>query len=332
MIHLISQSNSQDLFSKIMNRVNADFNTIFCHKTRFANDEIAVTLDDSVRNKTVAIIAQPRDYEDNYELLMTIDAARRASAKEIIAVVPLLPHSRQERRPDGKRTSISAKLYANMLQAAGLDRLITIDLHTTAIEGFYDIPVDNITPYDSFVRAIQNIKTQVKAPILVSPDLGGMKRVQKFAKECELPMAFLNKERLRANEIEDMTLIGNVDDQDVIIIDDMIDTGGTIAKSLELLYDSGANSVRVMATHGLFSNEGYARLIKEGLIDEIIVTDTLDQKNAHSYGSKTGILKEISIVNEIVNSLNKLDDYYGKPKLSKKEKEMLDDACMPYPK
>lgn len=307
MIYLISQSNSQDLFSKIMNEPDTDFNTIFCHKTRFANDEIAVTLDDSVRNKTVAIIAQPRDYEDTMELLMTIDAARRASAKEIIAVIPFLPHSRQERRPDGQRTTISAKLYANMLQSAGLDRLITVDLHTTAIEGFYNIPVDNITPFQSFVGAIRNLKETLKAPILVSPDMGGMKRVQKFAKECELPVAFLNKERLRPNEIEDMTLIGNVDDQDVIIIDDMIDTGGTILKSLELLYDSGANSVRVMATHGLFSNDGFTKLVDTGNIDEIIVTDTLIQEHARPYGSVMGsIMKEISIASNIVGALNKL--------------------------
>lgn len=133
MIHLISQSNSRELFNDIINVPNNNFKTIFCKKTRFANNEITVQLDDSVRNKVVAIIAQPRDYEDNFELLMTIDAARRASAREIIAVIPTLPHSRQERRPEGERTTISAKLYANMLETAGLDRLITVDLHTDFI-------------------------------------------------------------------------------------------------------------------------------------------------------------------------------------------------------
>ena len=302
MIYLISQSNSQDLFSKIMDQTHVNFNTIFCHKTRFANDEITVELDDSVRNKIVAIIAQPRDYEDNFELLMTIDAARRASAKEIIAVVPFLPHSRQERRPDGKRTTISAKLYANMLQAAGLDRLITVDVHTTAIEGFYDIPVDNIIPFNSQASVINNLKKEVKAPILVSPDAGGMKRVQKFARECELPMAFLNKERLRPNEIEDMTLIGNVDDQDVIIIDDMIDTGGTLLKSFELLYDSGANTIRVMATHGIFSNNGYENLTKDQSINEIIVSDSLEQKNSYQYGVNCGVLDVNQHIKYKINS------------------------------
>ena len=309
MIYLISQSNSQELFSSIMNHPNSstDFNTRFCHKDRFANDEITVTLDDSVRNKVVAIVAQPRDYEDNFELLMTIDAARRASAKEIIAVVPFLPHSRQERRPDGKRTTISAKLYANMLQAAGLDRLITVDLHTTAIEGFYDIPVDNITPFDLQLDVINKLKAKLNNPILVSPDFGGMKRVTKYATAADLPMAFLNKERLRPNEVADMTLIGDVKDKDIIIIDDMIDTGGTILKSLDLLYESGANSVRVLATHGVFSNGGDIKLARDNRINEIITTDTLIQKDYFEFGHDGGKHKVRSIAPNIVKALKKLE-------------------------
>lgn len=305
MIYLISQSNSQDLFSLIMKEEDFEYEQIFCHKTRFANNEISVTLDDSVRNKTIAIVAQPLDYEDNFELFMTIDAARRASAKEIIAIIPSLPHSRQERRPEGKRTSISARLYASMLESAGLDRLITLDLHTTAIEGFYKIPVDNLMSYNSFIWVLMEYKAGLKSPILVSPDLGGMKRVKSYASKLDLPMAFLNKERLRANEVEDMTLIGNVDDQDVIIIDDMIDTGGTILKSLELLYDSGANSVRIMATHGLFSNDGYTKLVNSN-IDEIIITNTLNQIDGVSYGYVGSKLKIVNIAPMIVKALNKL--------------------------
>lgn len=306
MIYLISQSNSRELFGKIMSHSNSNFKTIHCEKIRFANNEIAVNISESVRNKTIVIIAQPVDYEDNFELLMTIDAARRASAKEIIAVVPLLPHSRQERRPTGERTSISAKLYAEMLQSAGLDRLITVDVHTTAIEGFYNIPFDNIEPFDQMVNIINKWKKKLKAPILVSPDFGGMKRVKHFAIECGLPMAFLNKERLRANEVAEMTLIGNVDGQDVIILDDMIDTGNTLLKSLDLLYDEGALSVRVMATHGIFSKGGYEKLADSGLVYEIVVTDTLNQKNAYEIGSDIGIFKEFSIASNIVKALNKL--------------------------
>lgn len=306
MIYLISQSNSQDLFTKILNQTDSNFDTIFCHKTRFANNEISVTLDDSVRNKTVAIIAQPMDYEDNYELLMTIDAARRASAKEIIAVIPSLPHSRQERRPEGKRTSISARLYASMLESAGLDRLITVDLHTTTIEGFYTIPVDNLTPFYDFLGVLQSVVANVSNPILVSPDLGGMKRVKKFASKLDLPMAFLNKERLRANEIKDMTLIGDVSNHNVIIIDDMIDTGGTILKSLELLYGSGANSVRIMATHGIFSNDGHNKLMNADIM-EIIVSNTLNQKNSVDYGFIGSKLKVIDVSPLIVKALGKLN-------------------------
>ena len=308
MIHLISQSNSQELFDRIIELSDNEFERVYCHKTRFANNEISVTIDDSVRNKVVAILAQPIDYEDNFELLMTIDAARRASAKEIIAVIPLLPHSRQERRPEGQRTSISAKLYADMLETAGLDRLITVDLHTTAVEGFYNIPVDNIDPFDSFCFYIKNKMKcgYVKNPILVSPDLGGMKRVMKYAKQLQLPTAFLNKERLKPNEIYDMTLIGNVYDHDVIIIDDIIDTGGTILKSLDLLYSSGANRVIVMATHGLFSNDAYTKLTDDGLITELIVTNTLNQPNGYDINSKIGKLKLVNIAHNISKALKKL--------------------------
>ena len=305
MIYLISQSNSHDLFERIMNEPDTNFEQIHCKKTRFANDEIAVNISESVRNKTIAIIAQPMDYEDNFELLMTIDAARRASAKEIIAVIPSLPHSRQERRPEGERTSISARLYASMLESAGLDRLITVDLHTTAIEGFYTIPVDNLTPFYDFVGVLQNVVANVRNPILVSPDLGGMKRVKKFASKLNLPMAFLNKERLRANEIEDMTLIGDVSDHNVIIIDDMIDTGGTILKSLELLYKSNANSVRIMATHGIFSNDGLDKLINSDIM-EVIVSNTLEQKQGTDWGYVGGKLKVVDVAPLIVGALNKL--------------------------
>lgn len=297
MIHLISQSNSHDLFEKIYD--NSKFSRIECKKVRFANNEIAVNISESVRNKTIAIIAQPVDYEDNFELLMTIDAARRASAKEIIAVIPLLPHSRQERRPEGQRTSISANLYASMLETAGLDRIITVDLHTTAIEGFYHIPVDNITPFNTFTEIINDYIINLDSPILVSPDFGGMKRVKKYANKLGLPMAFLNKERLRPNEIAETTLIGSVENQDVIIIDDLIDTGGTMIKSLELLYESGANSVRIMATHGLFSNNGDIKMINDNRINEIVVTNTLDQKH-------DDMVNVINIAPNIVNALNKL--------------------------
>ena len=136
--------------------------------------------------------------------------------------------------------------------------------------------------------------------------MGGMKRVKEYATKLELPMAFLNKERLKPNEIADMTLIGNVHDQDVILIDDMIDTGGTIAKSIELLYESGAKSVRVVATHGLFSDGGYDRLVDTNGIDEIIVTDTLLQENAYDINSNVGILKQVSIAPSISEILNKL--------------------------
>lgn len=282
MIKIFNQSNSVKFTNQIIGCNKLDtFNNGYVlgksHKTEFANGEITVVLDESVRNETIVIVSQPKNYADTFELFSTIDAARRSSAKEIIAIIPSLPHSRQERRPEGKRMSISARLYADMLETSGLDRLITMDVHTTAIEGFYKIPFDNIDPFDIFVEKIKSLN--LKEPVLVSPDFGGMKRVKKYAKALGYPMAFINKERLKANEIEDMTLIGSVDDADIIMVDDMIDTGGTLLKAIELLYDNGANSLNIFATHGIFSNDGNKKLSEDTNIDNVFISNTLPVEN-----------------------------------------------------
>jgi len=283
MIKIFPQSNSLELTEGIihcdytMSTYGGSGKKMFTlgkiHKTKFANGEISVVLEESVRNQTIVIVSQARSYEDMFELLATIDAAKRSSAKEIVGVIPCLPHSRQERREDNERTTISARLFADMLQVAGLDRLITMDVHTTGIEGFYNIPFDNISSFDKLIQKIG--QCALNKPTIVSPDLGGMKRAKKYANELGCAMAIIDKERKEANKVEKMTLIGSVAGTDVVIVDDMIDTGGTIIKALDLLKENGAKNIYVFATHGIFSNDAIGKFATNHNTPFIYTTNTI---------------------------------------------------------
>lgn len=304
MIKIFPQSNTIRFTNKLINCKPLTFlNEIGyklgkLNKIDFANGELSVKLNESVRNETIVIVSQPINYNQIFELLSTIDAARRSSAKEIIALIPNLPHSRQERRTNGIRTSISARLFADMLQVAGLDRIITMDVHTTAIEGFYKIPFDNIDPFNIFINKIKGLN--LKYPILVSPDFGAMKRIKKYASVLGYNMAFINKERLRPNEVNDMTLIGNVDDQDVILIDDMIDTGETLLKASDLLIEEGANTINIFATHGIFSNNAIEYFNQNNNIDNVFVTNTIP------FVENNFKLNVIDVACEFHNTLDKI--------------------------
>lgn len=300
--NFINQSTSfgktRSLITELNN--NSDFDSpmvadlIESHRTDFANGELAVVLDQSVRNKSVIIVSMASKYDEMFELLSTIDAARRSSAKEIIVVIPSLPHSRQERR-NGSRTSITARLFADMLQVAGLDRLITIDVHTTAIEGFYNIPFDNLDPIHQFCSEIKLMN--LHEPIIVSPDFGGMKRVKKYADLLAYDMTFINKEREKVNEVAEMTLLGDVDGRDVLLLDDMIDTGGTLMKAAALLKERGACKVYAMATHGIFSNDSIKK-ISESDIEKVFVGNTLSNVG--------GNVQQIDINRTIIKRLEEI--------------------------
>lgn len=272
MIKIFPQSNSLDFTNQLV-KCSTAYELGKIHKTKFANGEITVVIEESVRNEAVVIVSQARTYEDMFELLETIDAARRSSAKEIIGIIPCLPHSRQERREEGVRTTISARLLADMLQVAGLDRLITMDVHTTAIEGFYKIPFDNLDPFEVICNKIKSLK--LVNPTIVSPDFGGMKRAKKYASHLGFDTAFISKERLKANEVAEMTLIGSVKDSDVIVVDDMIDTGGTILKAIDLLKKNGARNAYVFAVHGLFSNDAIGKFATDHNTPWVYTTNTL---------------------------------------------------------
>ena len=285
--YFISQSTSENLTFSLINELNNHLHwgdsdvagIVKSHRTDFKNGELTVVLDESVRNKSVIIVSRATKYDEMFELLSTIDAARRSSAKEIIAIVPCLPHSRQERR-NGSRTSISARLFADMLQVAGLDRLITMDVHTTAIEGFYKIPFDNLDPIHQFCGEIKGMN--LHEPILVSPDFGGMKRVKKYADTLAYDMTFINKERQKANEVAAMTLLGDVEGRDVLLLDDMIDTGNTLMKAASLLKEKGAQKVYAMATHGILSGDAIQKMIVSDL-DKVFVGNTLDKVGGRVY-------------------------------------------------
>lgn len=300
MIKIFPQSNSLEFTEKLV-KCSAGYELGKIHKTKFANGEITVVIEESVRNESVVIVSQARSYEDMFELCETIDAARRASAKEIIAIIPYLPHSRQERREDGVRTTISARLFADMLQVAGLDRLITMDVHTTAIEGFFTIPFDNLDPMLVLVDGIKNLSP--KNPKVVSPDLGGMKRAKKYAKALGCEFAIIDKERKEANKVETMTLIGDVKNCDIILVDDMIDTGGTILKAIDTLKDNGANDIYVFAAHGLFSGAAVTKFAACEHNPVICSTNTLPYpEQARNYIG----FHEINIVGEFHKALKKV--------------------------
>ena len=242
------------------------------HIEKFSDGELFVKFNESIRGQIIFLITKINmPYENFFELLMTIDAARRSSAKEVILVIPYLPHSRQERR-DGQRTAISSRMVADMIQLMGADRLITLDLHTNAIEGFYKIPVDPLSSLRLFLKHIQQSKIQNLC--LCSPDFGGIKRIKQFKKNLEAEMVVINKERLKANTVASMEIIGDVKGKNVIIIDDLVDTAGTLCKAADLLMEHGALSVKAYCTHGVLSGAALDNL-SQSKIDKLIISDTV---------------------------------------------------------
>ena len=300
MTKIFPQSNSLDFTEKLV-KCNNGYELGKIHKTKFANGEITVVIEESVRNESIVIVSQPRNYEDIFELCETIDAARRASAKEIIGIIPYLPHSRQERREEGVRTTISARLFADMLQVAGLNRLITMDVHTTEIEGFYTIPFDNLDPSDVLIEKIKSLN--LTNPVIVSPDLGGMKRAKKYAKALGYGLAIIDKERKKANEVDTMTLIGDVKNSDVILVDDMIDTGGTILKAIDVLKENGANNSYVFAAHGLFSGSATTKFAACKHDPKVYTTNTLSFPEDKI---KYTTFEEVNVVGEFYKAIKKV--------------------------
>ncbi len=238
----------------------------------FADGEFEVGFEESVRGSHVYLVQSTFPNSDNLmELLLMIDAAKRASAKSIAAVIPYFGWARQDRK-DKPRVSIAAKLVANLLSAAGIDCLITMDLHADQIQGFFDVPVNHLYASSVFVPYIE----QLRLPDLViaSPDIGGAKRANSYAKYFDVPLVLCHKQRAKANVVAKMTIIGDVKDKNVILIDDMIDTAGTICTAAQLMKDAGALTVRAVASHPIMSEPASERIMKSCL-DEVILTNSI---------------------------------------------------------
>src|SRR6056297_951623 len=248
---------------------------------RFNDQEVFVEVYENVRGEDMFIIQSTSNpANDNLmELLIMSDALRRSSAKRITAVIPYFGYARQDRRSKA-RTPISAKLVANMLVGAGIERILTMDLHATQIQGFFDIPVDNL--YAAPVFAL-DIKSQFKDTIddvmIVSPDVGGVARARELAKRIEAPLAIVDKRRERAGEVSEMTVIGDVTDRICVIVDDMCDTAGTMVKAAEILLESGAREVHAYTTHGVMSGPAVERITNSKL-KSMVITDTIQPTEA----------------------------------------------------
>ncbi len=241
---------------------------------RFADMEIFVEIHENVRGSDVYIV-QSTSFPANdhlMELLIITDALRRASARRITAVIPYFGYARQDRKA-GSRSPISAKLVANLITHAGVDRVMTLDLHAAQIQGFFDIPTDNLFASPVMVRDIRE-RFDLTNLMVVSPDVGGVVRARGLAKRINTPLAIIDKRRPRANVSEVLNVVGDVEGRDCILADDMIDTGSSVVKAADLLYEAGASDVIIAATHGIFSEPAADRL-KNSRVREVIITNTL---------------------------------------------------------
>ena len=244
--------------------------------TRFADNEIWVEIKENIRGEDVFIVQSTSNpANDNLmELLILVDACKRASAGRITAVMPYYGYARQDRKPAG-RSPITAKLVANMIEAAGVDRVLTMDLHAGQIQGFFDIPVDNLYAQPLFVKDLKSNQMVTKGrAIIVSPDAGGVPRARAVAKQLNLDIAIIDKRRDRANESEAMNVIGDVLGKQCIIVDDIIDTGGTLVKAAKALENEGAEDVQAYITHGVLSSGG-AKRMEHSALSRLVITDTI---------------------------------------------------------
>ncbi len=243
--------------------------------SQFSDGEIGVEFEESIRGKFVFLVQSTYAPTDNLmELLLMIDAAKRASAYKVIAVIPYYGYARQDRK-DKPRVAIGAKLVANMLVAAGADRVVTMDLHASQIQGYFDIPVDHLESSAIFIPYIESLN--LANLTFAAPDVGSANRIREVASFFECDMVICDKHRKRANEIASMVVIGDVKDRDIILIDDICDTGGTLAKSAGLMIEKGARSVRAFCTHPVLSGKAYEN-IENSVLEELVVCDTIPLK------------------------------------------------------
>ena len=259
---------------ELAKKISKSLDTEICNTSvvEFSDGEFEPSFDETVRGSHVFLVQSTIPPSENLmELLLMIDAAKRASAYKIIAVIPYFGYARQDKK--GKpRVPIGAKLVANLLMAAGVDRIMTMDLHADQIQGFFEVPVDHLYASTLFVPYVQALN--LDNLIIASPDMGGTKRANTYAKFLNSQVVVCYKHREKANEISKMMIIGDVKGKNVILVDDMVDTAGTLTKAADLMIENGAKSVRAICTHGLFSSNAYER-INNSKLTEVVVTDTV---------------------------------------------------------
>ena len=297
-VKIFAGSGTKDLAQKIAEAYGKPLGDVTL--SRFSDGEFQPSYDETVRGCDLFLIQSTCQPNDNlFELLLMIDAAKRASAHYITAVVPYYGLARQDRK-DKPRVAIGAKLVANLLKSAGIHRIMTMDLHAAQIQGFFDIPVDHLDGSVIFVPYIKSLG--LKNLTIASPDMGGSYRARTFAKFFNAEVVICDKRRKRANEIESMSIIGDVTGQDIVLIDDICDTAGTLAKAAALIMENGAKSVRAVCTHAILSGNAY-ETIENSMLAELIVTDTIPLKH------KSDKIKVLSTANLFAKAIANVNEH-----------------------
>lgn len=297
-VKIFAGSGSKDLADKISQFYGKPLGKSSSRK--FSDGELSFSFEESVRGSDVFLIQSTCRSSDNIlELLLMIDAARRASASYVTVVVPYFGYARQDRK-DKPRVSIAAKMMANILTSAGANRLMTCDLHAGQIQGFFDIPVDHLDGSSILVPYIKSLK--LENLLFATPDVGGTARARSYAKFFEADMVVCDKHRKRANEIASMQVIGDVTDADVVLVDDIVDTAGTICKAADLLKEKGAKSVRAVCTHGVLSGNALEN-VENSALEELIITDSLPQLKTISK------IKVLTVADLFAKAIRKIHDH-----------------------
>lgn len=267
--------------------------------THFADGEFSVSYEESIRGRDVFLVQSTFPNSDNLmELLLMIDAAKRASARHIIAVIPYFGWARQDRK-DKPRVSIGAKLVADLLSVAGIDRLITMDLHADQEQGFFDVPVDHLYASSILLPYIKSLNLENLC--IATPDVGGSKRANTYAKYLHCPLVLCNKSRVKANEVATMQVIGDVKGKNVVLVDDMVDTAGSITKAAQIMKDNGALSVRAVASHCVMSDPATQR-IEDSVLEEMVFTDSIP------YTKQSSKVKQITVADIFAETIRRVEN------------------------